>query len=249
MNKAILFIDTAAISIKPSACECKRLSIRSKIVHNEYFKTVLTIVLIVVVIFGFFFSLQFILNVDVPVRVVESGSMCVPYGGGCGGWSDIFEPTLHVGDIIVIQGVNPEDINANYPYSDIIVYQKPTNPSDTPIVHRVVEKYQVNGVWYFQTKGDGNCVKWPNAVSSGDYDSNYIWHTGEGVCEDLVLGIVVMRIPWFGHFTLFMHDNIWVLPVFIGVVIAIFLLELFLPVVKSKRKQPEIEIEKEGFEI
>ena len=92
--------------------------------------------------------------------------------GGCDGWTHPFEQTLHVGDIIIIQRVNAEDLNANYPNSDIIVYQNPSlqnNLDATPIVHRIVEKYQdVNGTWYFQTKGDGNGVHWPTAVSESD---------------------------------------------------------------------------------
>ena len=177
------------------------------------------------------------LNVDVPIRVVESGSMCVPYDGACNGWSHIFAPTLHVGDIIIIQGVKAEDIKTDYPNSDIIVYLNPTNPTATPIVHRVVAKYAVNGTWYFQTKGDGNGTPYPADVSSGEYDSNSIWHTSQGVPEDLVLGKVVMRVPWFGHITLFLRSNNWGLPLIIGLILILLILEFVYPVIKSMRNK------------
>ena len=69
-----------------------------------------------------------------------------------------FNRTLNVGDIIIIQGVDPETLNTNYPNSDIIVYKKPADPEDTPIVHRIVASYEINGTLYFQTKGDGNAI-------------------------------------------------------------------------------------------
>ncbi len=203
--------------------------------RKEYIKSAVAIAVIVIVVLGFFVGLSFALNADVPVRVVESGSMCIPYGRFCDGWTHPFDRTLHVGDIIIIEGVKAEDINANYPNSDIIVYQNPTNPTDTPIVHRVVAKYQVDGVWYFQTKGDGNPSQdWPANVTSADYDSNQLWHTGQGVPEDLVLGKVVMRIPWFGHITLFLRNNSWGLPLIIAVIIMLLLIEFILPVLKKK---------------
>jgi signal peptidase I len=132
------------------------LSVFTRIRRNEYFKSALVILLIVGVVLGIFFGVQFALGTSVPIRVVESGSMCVPYDGLCNGWSHPFEQTLHVGDIIVIQKVNPADLNANYPNSDIIVYENPNDPTSTPIVHRIVETYTINGTIYVQTKGDGN---------------------------------------------------------------------------------------------
>ena len=205
-------------------------------------KSILVVAVGVLIIGGFFFGLPLALNVDVPIRVVESGSMCVTYNGSCDGGSHVFEPTLHVGDIIIIQGVDAKDLNTNYPNSDIIVYQNPTNPTATPIVHRVVTSYEVDGKLYFQTKGDGNpSMKWPNPVEEYDYDSNCIWHTGEGVSEDQVIGKVIMRIPWFGHITLFLRSNPWCLPVLIAIIIGLIALEFVLPILKKKPQKPETQ--------
>ncbi|MDR1993890.1 MAG: hypothetical protein LBQ98_10460 [Nitrososphaerota archaeon] len=220
------------------------MSNTQKITRNDYIKMVGLIVAVILIVAGFFVGLGFVLNIDVPVRVVESGSMCVPYNDLCDGGSHVFEHTLHVGDIIIIQGVDPKDINANYPNSDIIVYQNPINPSDTPIVHRVVTSYEENGILYFQTKGDGNpTVKWPNPITEQDYDSNILWHNGgQGVPEDQVIGRVVMRIPWFGHITLFLRYNPWGLPLIIALILAVMVLE-FLPIRKKKTKEIEIRAE------
>ena len=211
-----------------------------KINRKEYIKSAAAIALIVIVVLGFFVGLSFVLNAEVPVRVVESGSMCVPYGAFCDGWSHAFSPTLHIGDIILIEGVKPEDINPDYPNSDIIVYQNPTNPTGTPIVHRVVAKYEVDGVWYFQTKGDGNGTPYPEAVSSGEYDSNTLWHTGQGVPQNLVLGKVVMRIPYFGHITLFLRNNPWGLPLIIALIVILLLIEFLVPFIRRSKAKKKI---------
>ena len=218
------------------------MSVLTRIRHNEYFKSAIVILLIVAVVLGIFFSVQFALGTTVPIRVVESGSMCVPYDGLCNGWSHPFEQTLHVGDIIVIQKVNPADINANYPNSDIIVYENPNDPTSTPIVHRVVQTYKVNGTLYFQTKGDGNSGdKWPNIPGSQEYDSRTLWSTGQGVPQDLVIGKVVMRIPYFGWVTLFLRNNPWGLPVVIALIFLLVFLEFVIPVIRGKKDNPEEE--------
>jgi signal peptidase I len=216
------------------------LSQSQKINRKEYIKSAAAIALIVIVVLGFFVGLSFVLNTEVPVRVVESGSMCVPYGAFCDGWSHGFSQTLHIGDIIIIQGVNPESISADYPNSDIIVYQNPINPTATPIVHRVVAKYQVDGVWYFQTKGDGNGTPYPQAVSSNEYDSNTLWHTGQGVPQNLVLGKVVMRIPYFGHITLFLRNNPWGLPLIIALILILLLIEFIVPFIRRSKIRKKI---------
>ena len=218
------------------------MSVFTRFRRNEYFKSAIVILLIVTIVLGIFFSVQFALGTTVPIRVVESGSMCVPYDGLCNGWSHPFEHTLHVGDIIVIQKVNPADINANYPNSDIIVYENPNDPTSTPIVHRVVETYKVNGTIYFQTKGDGNSGdKWPNIPGSQEYDSRTLWSTGQGVPQDLVIGKVVMRIPYFGWVTLFLRNNPWGLPVVVALIFLLVFLEFVIPVIRGKKDNPEEE--------
>ncbi len=224
--------------------EGKNLTSIRNLWKNDYFKSIIVIGIIVAVVFGFFFGLQFLLNTPVPIRVVESGSMCVPYDGACDGLLSINHPfaqTLHKGDIIIIQGVDPKDLNANYPNSDIIVYQNPTDPLLTPIVHRVVAVDNINGTLYFQTKGDGNGDKWPKAPLSREYDSNTLWNTGQGVPQNLVAGRVVLRIPWFGWITLLMRENAWGLPVIVGLILLLVIVEFIIPIVRGKKEKPEQE--------
>lgn len=209
---------------------------RSKL-NNEYVRTAVVIGLVVALVLGGYFGLVLALGTETPVRVVESGSMCTSMYG-CDGWSDVFEQTLHVGDLIFIQKVPAEELNANYPDSDIIVYDKPAqsgNPDSTPIVHRIVAKYKVDGVWYFQTKGDGNGEHWPAPVSSTEYDSNTLWSTGEGVPEEHVLGKVILRVPYVGWVTLLMRNTPWALPLGIFLILLLVVVEFVYPALKAKK--------------
>jgi signal peptidase I len=207
-----------------------------KLWKNEYFQTAVVIGLIVLVIFGFWYGSQVVLNTPYPALAVVTGSMCVPYDGRCDGWFHPFARTLHIGDLIIVQGVNPADLSADYPNSDIIVFQKPSNPSEL-IVHRIVAVDEINGTLYFRTKGDGNSpIKWPDTPSPSEYDP---WETDgvDGVREDLVVGKVVMRIPWLGHLVLFMRNSIG-LPVVIVLIIIIVIIEFIVPLLREK-KPPE----------
>jgi signal peptidase I len=209
------------------------------ILKNEYVKTLIAIGLVVVVVLGGYFVLGVALGTDTPIRVVESGSMCTTVGG-CDGFSDVFSHTLHIGDLIIIQKVNPTDYNINYPDSDIIVYQHPelaANLGSTPIVHRIVARYEVNGTYYFQTKGDGNGDHWPANVSASQYDSKMLWSSGQGVSQDHVLGRVVMRIPYIGWVTLLMRNTYWALPIVIALIFILVIAEFVLPSLKPKPQQ------------
>ncbi len=178
-----------------------------KLRNNDYFQTLFVIALIAVVIFSLWFGAQSILNTKItPALAVVSGSMCIPYGGACDGWLSVnhpFDRTLHTGDLIIIQGVDPKTLNTDYPNSDIIVYQHPWYPTDPneKVVHRIVGTTEINDTLHFYTKGDGNPFnKWPSALSTGDHDP---WSP---VSEDLIYGKVIMRIPWVGHLPIFVQS-------------------------------------------
>jgi signal peptidase I len=233
------------------------LNTLGKLRGSKNAKTIISIAIIIALILSLFFSLGFILNTATPVRVVESSSMCIPNNTVPGPdrrpytlddflWtlSHPFNRTLNVGDIIIIQGVDPETLNTDYPNSDIIVYNDPTasDPSKTPIVHRIVSSYTENGTLYFQTKGDGNGEKWPAVPLSSEYDSNTVYvGNGKGVPADLVEGKVIMRIPLLGWITLFFRNVSWGWPLVIVIIMLLVVLEFVLPVVKRKPK-PKDEI-------
>ena len=205
-----------------------------KLWKNEYIQTAIAIGLIALVIFGFWYGSQVVLNTPYPALAVVSGSMCIPYDGACDGTFHPFARTLHIGDLIIVQGVNPADLNADYPNSDIIVFHKPGDPEEL-IVHRIVAKEERDGVLYFYTKGDGNGVNtWPSTPPSSEYDP---WNDRQGVPEDLVVGKVVMRIPWLGHVVLFMRNSIG-LPIVIALIIILVIAEFIVPLLRGK-KPPE----------
>jgi len=205
---------------------------------NEYVQTATVIGIIALIVFGFWFGSQAVLNTSYPALAVVSGSMCVPYDGRCDGWSHPFSQTLHIGDLIIVQGTEPINLNSDYPASDIIIFKKPTDP-DELIVHRIVEKEERDGKIFFFTKGDGNSnTKWPDIPSSSEYDP---WNQGNGIPEDLVVGKVVMRIPWVGHFVLFMRNGIG-LPLVVGLITILIIVEFIIPIIRSKKEDPQQEL-------
>jgi len=97
------------------------------------------------------------------------------------------EPTLKIGDLLIIQGgLKAEDIYANPKDGDIIIFYNPSDPSDLPIVHRAIKKIQKDGKWYFITKGDNN-----------PFDDYKIF--GWLVPEDYIIGKVIFVIPKAGY--------------------------------------------------
>ena len=155
-----------------------------------------------------------------------------------------------MGDIIIIQGVNPKDLKANYPNSDIIVFHEPGDPS-TLIVHRITSEVVENNTIYFYTKGDGNSPAWPTPIASQTPD--YAWadlpsaaayyqsHPGVptgSVPQDMVVGKVVMRFPLIGWVTLFMRgDNSVGLPIIIGIIMLLIIVEFVVPILREKKPE------------
>jgi hypothetical protein len=238
---------------------------------NDYIQTIVVLVLVVAIVLGFWYGSQVVLNTKtLPVFVVSTGSMCIPYGGACDGWTHPFDRTIHVGDLIIIQGVDPKALNTDYPNSDIIVFQNPCNPSDVPIVHKITSQIVKDGIIYFFTKGDGNPpTPWPEPVEPytpdyGWYNPNYYNDHPEiprgSVNQDLILGKVVMRIPWLGWIAIFMQRfqssvspmgfNIGI-PIIVLLIVLLIIVEFVLPLVRHKKKPTSTETESanlQGFD-
>ena len=110
---------------------------------NEYFQTAIMITLMIVIVFGFWYGSQLVLNTQYPALAVVSTSML---------------PTLNVGDVIIVQGVPVTQIKANYTTGDIVVFRYPYEP-DKRIVHRAVKKaLGADGHWIITTHGDNNPI-------------------------------------------------------------------------------------------
>ena len=56
-----------------------------------------------------------------------------------------------------------------------------------------------------------------------------------GVPQNMVVGKVIMRIPWFGWITLFMRDNSWGLPVVIALIMLLVVIEFIIPILEREK--------------
>jgi signal peptidase I len=179
------------------------------------------ILLIVIVVLGFWYGLRWGLKTDYPVLAVASGSMSLPQGVPDPGWASPFSRTLHTGDLIIVEGVNPEDVyvapyNPNGRSGDILVFH--AVGSDELIVHRAVGKIVVNGQIYFTTEGDNNFEPGPSSPTPA---AN-------------VVGKVVMRIPWLGYIALDLRTSNGILVIVI-LIIALILVEFVVSDSEHKR--------------
>ncbi len=155
-------------------------------------KIIIAVVLISIAFFGSFlvyFILQISFNTESPIVVVVSGSM---------------EPQIHEGDLLFVMGIEPENIKNGTiedKDGDIIVFNAqglwPLAPIE-PIVHRVIEKYQINNTWYFRTKGDANALPDP-----------------EEFPETRVIGVVVGGIPYIGWVKIFLTESGLLIPLLV----------------------------------
>lgn len=110
------------------------------------------------------YGMPSILGTPTPLLAIASGSMV---------------PTLHRGDLVVVQHVDASAIRVG----TIIVFSVACLPS--PTVHRVVKIVSVGPNWVFQTKGDANGAPDPCTVPYSD-----------------VHGTVIAEVPYLGFLIL-----------------------------------------------
>ncbi len=161
---------------------------------SDYVKTAIMLLILAISGFVFWFGLRAALRTEYPLCGVASGSM---------------EPTLRVGDLIVVQGSNPDEINAAAaPQGDIIVFYRPKgrrDPNDL-IVHRAIDKFSRGDILYFKTKGDAN-------LGPDNWE----------VPQDYLIGRVVsLRVPLVGFITFLMRTPagmLVILPMLVVIII------------------------------
>ena len=125
---------------------------------------ILTIAIPILSIIAIYFGLQIALATDRPFVAVAGGSM---------------SPSLEVGDLVIVQGIPPTDIQVG----DIIIFDP---PQGSQTIHRVTRIQTLpNGTIQFKTKGDAN----PN--------EDLHW-----IPEQNVHGRVLYRIPYIGWLAL-----------------------------------------------
>jgi signal peptidase I len=197
---------------------------------NDYFQTAVMILVILGLVFGFWYGSRLVLNTEYPMLAVASGSMVLPPPGEFGvaddGWSQPFSRTLHTGDLIIIQGVRPEDVyaapyNASGRSGDILVFPV----GDQLIVHRAVGKEVTqSGSILFITQGDNNRVPGPGSPTPAEN----------------VIGRVVARVPWFGWISLYMRNSTGIIIV-VALIVVLIVVEFLLPALSRKKPEDNVD--------
>lgn len=90
-----------------------------------------------------------------------------------------FQNGFDKGDVIILWRAKPEKIQIG----DILVFQ---GDRPQPIIHRIVKKWQENGKYFFQTKGDHN-----SASIAGNLGETKIG-------ENRIYGKGIIRLPYLG---------------------------------------------------
>ena len=171
-------------------------------------KIIVSLLLIFFAFFGSFliyFILQLALNTDTPMVVVISDSMA---------------PKINKGDLLFIQGKDPEDIELG----DVIVFDADglwSGAPEEPIVHRVVDKKKVDDDWEFRTKGDAN----------SDKDEDWI-------PDKRIKGVVIGRIPYIGWVKIVLADYGLFIPVLIILSVPL-VISIIWDVIKGEEKEKE----------
>lgn len=88
--------------------------------------------------------------------------------------SGSMEPTIHVGSVVVVKRINPEDVKVG----DIIAFKT----AESKTIHRVIEKIVEGNSFYFRTKGDANEDPDPWIVKPED-----------------IIGVLHIQIPYYGY--------------------------------------------------
>ena len=186
------------------------------ILKNSYVKTVILAVVIIGIVMGFWIGLKAGLRTDYPLLTVASGSMV---------------PTLNVGDLIAVQGI--ENASALYvapkPDGEIIVFRSPRMEGEL-IVHRAIYKAlnPSDQLWYFRTEGDAN-------FSPDNWFGSETWNGM--ISQNRIVGRVIGKVPWVGYIPLYIRTREGI--ILIVILIVLILMAEYLPVLL--KKQPEQE--------
>jgi signal peptidase I len=100
--------------------------------------------------------------------------------------SGSMEPTIHVGDIVVVRQISPLDARVG----DVVTFRDPA-ARDKLITHRVRAMSVAGGVVSFETKGDANT-------------SVERWTIG----TDGTIGLVMYRVPKLGYILFYVHGTL-----------------------------------------
>lgn len=105
-----------------------------------------------------------------------------------------FSNGFNKGDIMILSGAKPENIKVG----EVIVFRSSQTQLTDPIIHRVVNTGENDGIWYAVTKGDHN----PRS------DNGY-------VTEDKIVGKAMVRIPLLGYIKIWFVELVKLVILFI----------------------------------
>jgi signal peptidase I len=171
---------------------------------NSVWSWIVNIILAVVIIkFVVYPGMGLALGTKYPVVAVVSGSM--EHEGNFDYYWDLhgnfydsynltkeqfslfkFKNGFNTGDIMVLSKADPVKLKIG----DVIVFR---SSKPDPIIHRIINKWQENGVYYFTTKGDHN------------YDLNRIV-AEDSISQDRLIGRASFRIPYLGYVKIWFVD-------------------------------------------
>jgi signal peptidase len=100
--------------------------------------------------------------------------------------SGSMEPTIHVGDIVVVRQIEAVDAGVG----DVVTFRDPMDP-DKLVTHRVRRISVADGGVEFETKGDANT-------------GTEHWR----IADDGTIGLVLYRVPRIGYVLFYIHGTI-----------------------------------------
>ena len=184
------------------------------ILKNSYVKTAILAVIIIGGVMGFWLGLKAGLRTEYPLLTVASGSMV---------------PTLNIGDLIAVQGLeNASELNvAPKPDGEIIVFRSPRIEGEL-IVHRAIYKEfnEDDRLWYFRTQGDAN-------FGPDNWWGSETWNGM--ISQNRIVGRVIGKAPLIGYIPLYIRTREGI--ILVVILIILILMAEYLPVLL--RKQPE----------
>jgi len=188
----------------------KKRSTMRELLKKDSVKTIILLGISIASVFVFWFGLKTALGTEYPLLAVSSDSMV---------------PTLQVGDLIMVQGVNFSEVYAApRPNGTIIVFRgEAIGRLGELIVHRAVDREE--GTGYIITKGDNNLGPDAGRVKPTD-----------------LIGKVIGWVRWLGHVALFFQSTetkLIIVALIIVYVFVAFFWEDIAKLIRSLYKKPQ----------
>jgi len=177
--------------------------------QKESIELVIFVVVAIALAYGLNVGIRAYSGSETSLVVVETGSMQPTLVG-----IYVFDGETHTttwspfsGDDLFVKQMPANELQLG----DIIVFEDPRG-GEIPIVHRIVEKYEKEGIYYFRTSGDN---PWTN--KQVDW-----WE----VRQDHIIGKVIARVPRIGYFHLSIQTSfgrLILLVAIVGLIASMFL--------------------------